>query len=154
MQSRIAATLLIVSSLALVNVRAEDNATAAAPQVKAQTICPVMGGEVNPKLYVDAEGKRIYVCCQGCIAPLKADPAKYIKQLEDQGVTLAKLQTTCPVMGGKVNPKLHVDADGKRIYVCCGGCIGPVKADPAKYIKLIEEKGEVVADTPVPTAKP
>ncbi|HUT37359.1 MAG TPA: hypothetical protein VNE39_28005, partial [Planctomycetota bacterium] len=28
-------------------------------------------------------------------------------------------QTTCPVMGGKIDRKLFVDYEGKRIYVCC-----------------------------------
>ncbi|MFZ2658691.1 MAG: hypothetical protein WAX69_27410, partial [Victivallales bacterium] len=43
---------------------------------------------------------------------------------------------------------LFVDAKGKRIYVCCGGCIGKVKADPEKYIKEMEAKGIVLEATP------
>ncbi|MFZ2657069.1 MAG: hypothetical protein WAX69_19200, partial [Victivallales bacterium] len=51
----------------------------------------------------------------------------------------AVAQTECPVMvGNKINKSLFVDAKGKRIYVCCGGCIGKVKADPEKYIKEME----------------
>ena len=57
-------------------------------EVKAQATCPVMGGAINKELYVDYGGKRVYVCCQGCIAPIQKDPAKYIKALEEQGVTL------------------------------------------------------------------
>ncbi len=59
-----------------------------AAEVKAQATCPVMGGAINKKLYVDHAGKRVYVCCQGCIAPIEKDPAKYIKALEADGVTL------------------------------------------------------------------
>ena len=58
------------------------------------------------------------------------------------------VQTECPVMGGKINKNLYVDYHGKRIYVCCGMCIGKVKANPEKYIKELEAKGislEVVA---------
>ena len=55
---------------------------------KPQTICPVMGNPINKSLYVDVKGKRIYVCCQGCIPKVKADPDKYIKILEDQGVAI------------------------------------------------------------------
>jgi len=62
--------------------------TCKAAAVKAQEKCPVMGGAINKKLYVDHGGKRIYVCCQGCIAPVEKDPAKYIKALEAEGVTL------------------------------------------------------------------
>jgi hypothetical protein len=51
-------------------------------------------------------------------------------------------QTTCPVMeGNKVNPKLYVDAEGYRIYVCCGACVKAVKADPAKYIAKMKAEG-------------
>ncbi len=60
-----------------------------------------------------------------------------------------KAQTTCPVMGGAVNPKLYVDADGYRIYVCCGGCISAVKADPAKYIAKMKADGVEPQKAPV-----
>ncbi|MFZ2657062.1 MAG: hypothetical protein WAX69_19165 [Victivallales bacterium] len=60
----------------------------------------------------------------------------------------AVAQTECPIMGGKINKSLFVDAQGKRIYVCCGGCIGKVKADPEKYIKELEAKDIVLEATP------
>jgi len=57
-------------------------------------------------------------------------------------MVFAGSQTTCPVMkGNKVNPKLYVDADGYRIYVCCGGCVKAVKADPGKYIAQMKADG-------------
>ncbi|MFN2287236.1 MAG: hypothetical protein ABR578_02765 [Chromatocurvus sp.] len=117
-------------------------------EIKLQTTCPVMGGAIDKNLYVDHEGKRIYLCCKGCEAPVKKDPVKYIKALEDKGVTVASLQTTCPVMGGKVNKDLYVDHDGKRVYVCCMGCIDAVRKDPQMYIKKLAEKGEVPAAVP------
>jgi YHS domain-containing protein len=58
------------------------------------------------------------------------------------------VQTECPVMGGKINKALFVDYQGKRIYVCCQGCIGKVKENPEKYIKEIEAKGIVLEETP------
>jgi len=57
-------------------------------------------------------------------------------------------QTVCPVMGGKINKKLHVDVDGKRLYVCCAGCIAPIKKDPSKYIKKLEAQGVAVEAAP------
>jgi hypothetical protein len=68
--------------------------------------------------------------------------------------TPVKVQTTCPVMGGAVNKKLFVDAEGKRIYLCCGGCIKTVQKDPAKYIKMLEDKGVTLEKTPAPAAEP
>jgi YHS domain-containing protein len=56
-----------------------------AKQLKPQTTCPVMGDPIDKNLYVDYKGKRIYVCCTDCIAPLKKNPEKYIKKLEKMG---------------------------------------------------------------------
>jgi YHS domain-containing protein len=58
-----------------------------------QTNCPVMGGEINKEVYTDYQGKRVYFCCPGCIPEFKKDPAKYIKKLEDEGVTFEKIPT-------------------------------------------------------------
>ena len=57
---------------------------------KKQTTCPVMGGKINKAQYADVKGKRIYVCCPGCIGKIKADPDKYIKQMEAEGIELEK----------------------------------------------------------------
>jgi len=57
---------------------------------KKQITCPVMGGKINEAQYADVQGKRIYVCCVGCVAKIKADPGKYIKKLEAEGITLDK----------------------------------------------------------------
>lgn len=59
-------------------------------KTKAQTKCPVMNGNINKAQYADVNGKRIYVCCAGCIGKIKAAPEKYIKQLEAEGITLDK----------------------------------------------------------------
>jgi hypothetical protein len=50
-----------------------------------QKTCPVMGTPIDKRQYVDALGKRIYVCCPDCIAPVKKDPAAYIAKLHAMG---------------------------------------------------------------------
>lgn len=57
---------------------------------KPQTTCPLMGGKINKKIFADYEGKRVFFCCRGCVGAFKKDPAKYVKQLEESGVTLEK----------------------------------------------------------------
>lgn len=94
--------LLAGACVAVVTVYAEPAKDASADTkkaeqtVKKQTLCPVMGNEINKKLYVDFQGKRIYVCCKGCIGEVKKDPAKYIAQLEKEGVTLDKTPAEAP----------------------------------------------------------
>jgi hypothetical protein len=71
---------------------------AGAPEGVSQTICPVMKGPIDKNLFVDFEGKRVYVCCTSCLAEVRKDPAKYVKQLEDGGVVLQK--ATASAAGG------------------------------------------------------
>ena len=62
----------------------------AAGQSQTQIVCPVLGGKIDKKVYVDYQGKRIYFCCQGCEAEFKKDPEKYMKKMQDQGIILEK----------------------------------------------------------------
>ena len=55
-----------------------------------QTECPVMGGKIDKKVFVDYKGKRIYFCCQGCADEFKKDPSKYLKKMEAKGVAVEK----------------------------------------------------------------
>jgi len=66
-------------------------AEAQAPAIVKQTTCPVMeGAPINPGIYADANGKRVYFCCHACQSEFKANPEKYIEKLEKQGITLDK----------------------------------------------------------------
>ncbi len=49
-----------------------------------------------------------------------AAPAASAGKSEGQKPT-KKPQTTCPVMGGKINKKMSADYQGKRIYLHFGG---------------------------------
>jgi len=62
-------------------------------EAKAQTVCPVLKGNIDKNVYVDYKGHRIYFCCKGCDAEFKKDPEKYLKKMESQGVTLEKSPT-------------------------------------------------------------
>ena len=55
------------------------------PQI-AQTICPVMGGQISPNIYVDHNGRRVYFCCKGCVEPFRKDPEKYLRTLDKGAV--------------------------------------------------------------------
>ena len=148
MKTRFLRTAAAMALLAVSTALAAEG-QAADPTITLQATCPVMGGAIDRKLYVDHEGQRIYVCCAGCIDAVKKDPAKALRKLEAAGVTVAKLQTTCPVMGGAINRKLYVDHEGQRIYVCCAGCIDAVKKDPAAHVKAMQAKGVALEASPV-----
>ena len=84
-----------------------------------------------------------------------ADAAKDVKsdKSSDASVAKGKAQTNCPVMGGEIDKTKYVDVKGKRIYVCCGGCIGIVKSNPDKYIKMLEDQGIEIEKAPAPKSK-
>ena len=103
-----------------------------------------MGGKIDKSIFVDVNGKRIYLCCHGCDKKVMAEPAKYIAMLEKEGITLDKTpipQTLCPVANKKIDKNAFVDVNGKRIYLCCQGCDKKVMAEPAKYIAILEKEG-------------
>ena len=54
----------------------------------------------------------------------------------------AAAQTTCPVMGGTINPELHADYKGERVYFCCAACPPEFAKDPEKYINKLKEMGQ------------
>lgn len=120
----ITSTLMILMGFGTVEAQdAKPAVTAAAEKtVKKQTVCPIMGGAVETDIYADANGKRVYFCCKGCIAEFKKDPAKYIDKLEKSGVTLEKspvadqTKKEAPA-DAKVSPKADCHSANKG-----GGC--------------------------------
>ena len=78
--------LLVVGLVCSGYVLAEDNPG----KDKPQSVCPVLGGKIDKSVYTDYQGKRIYFCCSGCIDEFKKNPEKYLKQMEEQGVTPEK----------------------------------------------------------------
>ena len=90
-----------VSMVLCTLVRAGEGTTVTAVQsapvaIMSQTNCPIMGGPINKSIYVDKDGTRIYVCCGGCVAPLKKDFDAIKAKYEKQGVTLAKAPAAAP----------------------------------------------------------
>ncbi|MGO9620472.1 MAG: YHS domain-containing protein [Desulfobaccales bacterium] len=83
---KILAVFLVVLALAA--------GPALAADTKPQTICPVLGGNIDKKVFIDYQGKRIYFCCPGCPAEFSKDPEKYLKKMEAEGITLEKCPET------------------------------------------------------------
>jgi|SRR6056297_2532541 len=54
-----------------------------------QTKCPVMGGEIDKSIYVEQDGKRIYMCCEGCREELEENFSKYEAKLKASGQDVA-----------------------------------------------------------------
>jgi len=47
-----------------------------------QKKCPVMGDPIDPDVFVEHEGRKVYFCCEACVEKFEKDPAKYLSKLE------------------------------------------------------------------------
>lgn len=115
---------------------------------RAQTRCPVMDLPINKELAVDVRGQRIYVCCQGCVAPVRENADAALEILHERHEYAESLQTMCPVMNAPVNKEMFVEYKGRRIYVCCPPCIDTIQADPARYAAIAAGDDPDAADAP------
>ena len=118
---------------------------------KSQTKCPLTGERVDREVFFDHKGQRVYFCCPDCPDKFKAAPASYLAKFELDSVELEKApvpQKLCPVMGGEIDKTVYSDHKGKRVYFCCANCQEKFKADPAKFIKKLENEGITLEKTP------
>ncbi|HEQ98930.1 MAG TPA: YHS domain-containing protein [candidate division Zixibacteria bacterium] len=134
--------------------KSESAEKADAVEMKAQTICPVMGGKIDKEVYTDIQGQRVYHCCPGCSGALVADPDKYFKKAAAEGVLFENIQTTCPVSGKELEKKeVYADYEGRRVYFCCAGCVASFEEDPQKYLMKLDEKSSTDEQAEEPEMK-
>jgi len=122
--------LLLVAGVVL-SAPAPGGEKAGKPALKPQTTCPVMGGGINRKLFADAGGYRIYVCCPGCITKVKGNPQKYINMLALRGEQPQKLTKAPAAVPAGRAPKRKI---------VCASCVAGVKLDPAVKASLATGK--------------
>lgn len=48
---------------------------------KAQTKCPVMGGDIDPNIYTEYRGRRVYFCCRQCVGEFAKNPGRFASKL-------------------------------------------------------------------------
>jgi len=60
---------------------ASDQGAAVTAAIEQKT-CPVMeGNPINPNIFVEYKGKKVYFCCKACPEKFLADPNQYIAKL-------------------------------------------------------------------------
>lgn len=76
-------------ALVIACVVASGGSAQAADATREQTLCPVMGREIDKDFYVDYDGKRVYLCCESCVETFKSNPEKYMQKMKEHGIPLA-----------------------------------------------------------------
>jgi YHS domain-containing protein len=109
-----------------------------------QVNCPVMGGPLDGKTFIEYQGRQIGFCCDGCPEKFKADPAKYLAN-KKQWTTE---QVHCPVTGKAIEPKVRSEYQGKTVYFSTEEAQLGFKADPARYTAALRPEAGIVARGP------
>jgi YHS domain-containing protein len=106
--------------------------------------CIVMKDEaLEPDAKTVVYQNRVYkLCCKKCVGRFEKDPAKYVKEYESQVIAAQKPAyklATCPISGKTLGDgAVDMVLQGRLVRVCCAGCVGPVKADPAAAFAKID----------------
>lgn len=81
--------LLMICSTSYAAGEHEHNEVAETEQMQiANTYCPVMPDmQINPEIFTDYKGKRVYFCCKNCKAAFGREPEKYLDRLPQFGGT-------------------------------------------------------------------
>lgn len=107
--------------------------------VEQQKTCPVTKaklGSMGTPLHVEVEGKSVWVCCEGCVSKLKANPGRYLPELLGPMVNQDD-QTICPVTSaklGSMGDPVAVDVASRKVWTCCAACLPKLKASPERYL--------------------
>lgn len=132
------------------------------------TSCPVSGEKLESKtIFAEFYGRKVYFCCDDCLAAAKKNPDAYVKKTEAEQIEAVKNIAaksnghadhhaannseakflgkgdgveTCPVTGEKVNKSLKAEIQGHTVYVCCADCLEAVKKNPELYLKWAKKE--------------
>ena len=134
--------ITLVSLMAIPVQGGEDNSPAGPQNFNNQTNCPVMGGKIDSTQFTDIQGQRIYHCCSGCSAKLKADPETYFKKAAGEAVLFENIQTKCPVNGKDINNSFFTYYQGRGIYFASEKCQNKFAKDPSKYLAKLNDSSQ------------
>ncbi len=114
--------------------------------ILAQLTCPISGeelGTMGPPLKVARGDDALFLCCEGCLKELQAEPDTYL------GKTLAfaeptksdtaaiQAQKTCPVSGQALDAMggpIKAERGNRSFFLCCPSCAKAVKQDLDKFL--------------------
>lgn len=108
--------------------------------------CPVSGEKVDPAVYLEKEGERVYFCCKNCQGKASADVAAAYDKAYPAVKVVDTKNKACPVMAETLEPDAkQVTVQGHKIGICCAGCDKKMKKAANHYIALAMDANLVEA---------
>lgn len=107
---------------------------------------PVSGQKLGDKpIIYQHEGRELRFAGPETLAKFKADPAKYLAQVDQQMIQqqlpFYPLET-CPVSGeklGGMSKPVDLIYKNRLVRLCCKSCIGKFQKTPAKFIAQLDQ---------------
>ncbi len=110
--------------------------------------CVVSGqdlGSMGEPYAHEIEGRKVYLCCAGCVNRLEREPEKYLEKYDELVVEHQKASyplDTCVVSGQALDamggPMDIVHGD-RLVRLCCAGCRSAFEENAERMLKKIDE---------------
>jgi YHS domain-containing protein len=105
-----------------------------------------LGGAMGKPVDFVYNNRYVQFCCQDCPAQFTADPAKFMKKLDDAVIAAQKDSyplTTCLVEQGdklgEMGPAVRLVFANRLVQFCCNDCPKEFLKEPLKYLKRLDE---------------
>ena len=111
-------------------------------------VCAATGealGGMGETINVIHNNRLVRLCCAGCKDELDTNAAGVFKKLDEAAIKAQAGSyplTTCVVAGGKLGSMgetVNLVVGNRLVKFCCAGCVAEFKADPAAYLKKIDD---------------
>jgi len=107
--------------------------------------CAVSGeklGEMGDPINLVYRNRLIRLCCKGCKPDFDADPAKFLRALDERVIARQRAaypSKTCVVSGDPLGDDAVERVFGNRLVrFCCEGCPEDFRKDPRSYLAKIK----------------
>lgn len=157
--------IALLPSLALASAQASHPASAAAPpsalDEAINKLCPIGEEPIDGKTFATYDGHKLGFCCGGCdtkflawskdkkdafVAAALAGQEDPNRKSSDAGAKERAAEpytlSTCPVSGeklGSMGDPVALTVEGRKVKLCCKGCVSKIEKDPVKYLALVDE---------------
>ncbi len=96
-------------------------------------------GSMGAPYVLEHNGRKVSLCCKGCVEQFKEDPEKYMGKVDAQIIARQGknyASKVCVVTGRELpaGGGKEIVVNEQLVRLCCGGCEAAVRADPDKYL--------------------